>query len=32
MRDDTDNDGLTDYEEMNVYGTDPLNQDTYGTP
>jgi|GEM_PF-5749310 hypothetical protein len=29
---DDDEDVLTDYEEMNVYGTDPLNQDTYGTP
>ncbi len=30
LRNDTDNDGLTDYEEMNVYGTDPLNPDTDG--
>ena len=27
---DTDNDGLTDYEEIFVYGTDPLNPDTDG--
>ena len=25
---DTDSDGLTDWEEINVYGTDPLNPDT----
>lgn len=25
---DSDNDGLNDYEEVNVYGTDPLNPDT----
>lgn len=27
---DTDKDGLTDYEEMNIYGTDSLNPDTDG--
>ncbi len=27
---DTDNDGLTDYQEVHVYGTNPLNTDTDG--
>lgn len=27
---DNDNDGLSDYEEKNIYGTDPLNPDTDG--
>ena len=28
--DDTDNDGLSDYDEINIYGTDPLIPDTDG--
>ncbi len=28
--DDSDNDGLSDYEEVNIYGTDPYNPDTDG--
>ena len=27
---DTDGDGITDMEELNVYGTDPYNMDTDG--
>ena len=27
---DSDNDGLTDYDEVNIYGTDPRNADTSG--
>lgn len=29
---DTDDDGLSDYDEIYVYGTDPLNPDTFGIP